>query len=127
MASMSREPLDLQKTPVIRSLTPDEHDQLPMLVDSDEPPPKREHSLIVVAELDGKLVGTITAERVWCVSNFALERSLRGSGTAEAMARAIAALNSEGLAEMLCTRNFHVELLAHRMGFIPVKGTLFRH
>lgn len=93
---------------------------------SDEPAPKPEHSLAVIAELDGRIVGTITAERGWNVSNFWLERDLRGSGTAERMAREIAALNTEGLTEMLATTNEHVEVLAHRFGFVPVRGTLFR-
>jgi hypothetical protein len=123
--------LDLQMPPIIRSLSADErqHDVLAAVVQSlsDEPEPKLEHSLVVVAEFDGRIVGTITAERVWMVSNFWIDQSLRGSGTAEEIAKAIASLNSEALTEMLATTSRHVELLAHRMGFVPVKGTLFRH
>jgi len=120
--------LDLQKTPVIRSLNLDERRSLHLVgTGSDEPQPKPEHSLVVVAEIDERVVVTITAERVWMVSNFWADHSLRGTGTAERTAREIASMNSEGLTEMLCTTSRHVELLAHRMGFTPVKGTVFRH
>jgi hypothetical protein len=94
---------------------------------SDEPWPVPEHSLAVVAERGRKVVGTITAERVWLVSNFYLERKLRGSGLAGEMAALLQSMNSEGLTEILSTTSPHVELLAHRMGFVAIKGSLFRH
>jgi hypothetical protein len=57
-----------------------------------------------------------------------LQIGFRGNtGIAEEMAHRLAALNHEGLTEMLVTTNHHVELLAERMGFVPVRGTLFRH
>lgn len=119
---------EIQKRPVIRPLNPAELIVLPNAVTvlSDEPPPIPEQSLIVVAEIDDRIVGTITAERVWCVSNFWVDRELRGNGVAAELARTIAALNTEGLREMLCTTNKHVALLAHSFGFVPVRGTLFR-
>ncbi len=112
-----------------RSLSLDErrNHPLPNGIKSDEPQPRPEHSLVVVAESDNRIVGTITAERVWCVSNFWIDTSLRGTGIAEQIAREIATLNGAGLTEMLCTENRHVQLLAYRMGFIPIKGVLFRH
>jgi Acetyltransferase (GNAT) domain len=119
---------DLQKTPVIRPLPLHERHLLSSApgTGSDEPAPNPEHSLVVVASAADRVVGTITAERVWMVSNLCVDVSARGSGTAEAMARMIAGMNHEGLTEMLCTTNRHVELLAHRFGFVPVNGTLFR-
>lgn len=93
---------------------------------SDEPLPKPEHSLAVVAERGRKVVGTITAERVWLVSNFQVERRLRGTGLASEMAAMLQSMNDEGLTEMLATTSRHVEMLAHDLGFIPIKGQLWR-
>src|SRR5690349_14214831 len=114
---------------IIRRLGPDEVAALESLAsrtNSDEPAPDFEQSLIVVAELDGRIVGTITAERSWNVSNFWVEVSQRGGEVARRLAETIAAMNDEGLTEFLCTTNPHVEAIAYRMKFIPIRGTLWR-
>jgi hypothetical protein len=120
--------MNLQKPIVIRALCPDEREVLQQVAGtgSDEPQPKADHSIVVVAEIDRRIKVTITAERVWCVSNHWADPEVRGTGAAEEVARTIAAMNTEGLTEMLCTTNRHIELMAHRFGFVPIKGTLFR-
>lgn len=118
-----------QNSPLIRPLEPGEWGVLARAfaqTRTDEPPPRPEHSLAQVAEARGGVVGAITAERVYCVSNFYLEREYRGGGLAGELARAIAARNAEGLSEMLITTSRHVELVAFNLGFTPLAGTLWR-
>lgn len=118
-----------QKTPLIRLLPESEWGLLAAAREAtrtDEPMPREGKSLVVVAEDAGRVVGSITAERVWCVSNFYAERAYRGTGLAGEMAARIAAMNAEGLTEVLVTTSRHVELLAFNMGFTPAEGVLWR-
>jgi GNAT superfamily N-acetyltransferase len=118
-----------QNSARIRSLEPDEWHLLPRVTDetrSDEPEPRKDQTIVVVAEMDSRIIGTITAERSWCVSNFWVDESIRGAGVARLLAETIAAQNTEGLREILATTSRHVELLAYNMKFIPIQGTLWR-
>jgi hypothetical protein len=122
-------PDEKQNSAIVRTLDPAEWYLLPEIgkeTRSDEPPPRPDQTLVQVAEMDSRIVGTITAERSWVVSNFWVDKKLRGGAIAKQLAEAIAARNTEGLREFLCTTSRHVEILAHRMKFIPIQGVLWR-
>ena len=103
----------------IYRLPPDCYSLLP-----DLPPP--EHSVVLVAEHEDRLVGHIVAERSWVVSAFAVERQHRGSGLAAQLVDNLIQENTERLAEFLITTNPHVDLLVYQRGFKPLLGQLWR-
>lgn len=84
------------------------------------------HAHVVAAECAGRVVGCVAAERVYCVTLLHVEREWRGTNLAGALARVIERMNVEGMREQLVTTSRHVELIANRMGFVPVEGSLFR-
>lgn len=92
----------------------------------DMPLPKAEQGIIIAAEQGKELVGCVGAERSWNVNPIWIKQEHRGNGLALRMAEAIKAYNTEELAEFLVTTNRHVELLVHRLGFVPIEGQLWR-
>jgi hypothetical protein len=92
----------------------------------DLPLPKTDQGIIIVAEDEGKLIGCVGAERSWNVNPIWITPEHRGNGLAQQMVERIEGINGEDLSAFLVTSNPHVELLVHRLGFIPLKGQLWR-
>jgi GNAT superfamily N-acetyltransferase len=90
-----------------------------------EPMPVPRFTVPYVAERDEKIVGVITGEQVVSVSMFHVEEAYRGLGVAERLAFGGYKLLPEGMTKEFITRNRHVELVAHRMGFKPMVGQLW--
>ncbi len=84
------------------------------------------YAVVIAAETQGRLVGCVAAEKTWQVSPIWIERQFRGSDMGMRLAQEIKRFNTEGLPELLLTTNPHVEMLVHRLGFIPVPGTFWR-
>lgn len=104
---------------MIYRLSPDRYQLLPDL-------PGPAHSVVMVAEHEGQIVGRIVAERSWVVSAFTVERKFRGTGIAAQLVDELIKQNTEGLAEYLVTTNSHVDLLVYQRGFKPLLGQLWR-
>jgi hypothetical protein len=90
------------------------------------PLPDPKQSVVEIAERGGRLIGCGGAERTWHVSPFFVDLEFRGSEVARELATRLERHNTERLAEVLVTTNRHVELLAHRMGFKPIPGVIWR-
>ena len=102
----------------IYRLPPDRYSLLPDL-------PAPEHSVVMVAEHEGQIIGRIVAERSWVVSAFEVERKYRGTGLAAQIVDELIKENTERLAEYLVTTSPHVDLLVYQKGFHPLLGQLW--
>ena len=108
-------------------LPPERWGELPSFTSTDEPRPLPHETVMLAAEESGRLVGSFSLQRVICGSHFWVDKEWRGRGVARSLA--VEAFNLAQLARMqavMATTNRHVELLAHSMGLVPVKGTLWR-
>ena len=109
-----------------RRFAPDEFPRLlPVYEALGDPPPVPENTVLYAAESHGEVVGHIAGQLVVCVSPLWVRRDFRGKGVAERLAREGYELLPAGMRKVFITRDRHVEMLAHRMGFIPKVGQLW--
>ena len=64
--------------------------------DTPLPIPKPEHSVIIAAEQDSRIVGVIGAERTWQVSPLWIEKEYRGKGLAAEMVKRLREVQHRG-------------------------------